>query len=809
MTASPDQPRPFPRTGRGSIQLIGGLGIWVRAEWRNRWRALVGIAVIAAIGGGLTLAAAAGARRADTAVDRFLIELGAPISVSANSSAMFDAEPGTSADLARQISKVTGVRGVRQATWLGVALQDGDEPLYFFSVALGDAVGDDPPASVRVTEGRLPDHDATDEVAVTSAAAAVIGAEVGDIIELRSYAADQLELFVRDDGGVDNGPRVQVEVVGLATTAEDLGEGAGSIAFLSAAFAEAHRDDIAMCDCALFVNAAPGEIAEVTDAIRAEVDEREVFVTSENAYASALVDDAIGVEVGTLWIATAVAGAAGLLVVALAIGRHIATSSGARSSLEAIGVTRWSLVRAWTMVFGPVAVTGALGAMAIAVAASPLFPRGLAREAEPDPGVRVDLATLGSGAVLMIVAVVAAAFALAFRATASPAVVNERVPTRHTWPITWLSPSARLGCSLAIDPGRQGNRLTFTSAVTGLAVAVGGVLAITMIERSIDDVLATPSAYGADWDLQLMKAPRDPEAFIAATLEQPIDALALQTTALTQSFVLRGPSGTAAIQPVAYESITGAIGPFIDEGRPLADDDDIVVSHDLAVRIGVGLGDEVVFEPGGEAFTVGGFGRTYNDNDDSESSVVITPDGMVRLNNGDEPQALGGFVRIGDADATVRAHLYELGWQDSLPPSRVGNLGQIGTVPRLLAIALGVLGFAGVLNGLLVAISRRRLDLAVTRALGFTPAQTVAAVVWQACAITATAVVIGVPLGALVGRLVWKRVVEGVGAIDLVSVPWSAIVLVPAGTLIVMVVVGAVVGRRTTTLRPARVLRRE
>src|SRR2546430_1997334 len=42
-----------------------------RNELRTRWRALVSLALIAGIGGGAAIAAAAGARRADSAYPRF------------------------------------------------------------------------------------------------------------------------------------------------------------------------------------------------------------------------------------------------------------------------------------------------------------------------------------------------------------------------------------------------------------------------------------------------------------------------------------------------------------------------------------------------------------------------------------------------------------------------------------------------------------------------------------------------------------------------------------------------------------------
>ena len=48
--------------------------IWItaRAEWRQRWRSFLLLALLAGLAGGVTLAAFAGSRRADTSFDRLL-----------------------------------------------------------------------------------------------------------------------------------------------------------------------------------------------------------------------------------------------------------------------------------------------------------------------------------------------------------------------------------------------------------------------------------------------------------------------------------------------------------------------------------------------------------------------------------------------------------------------------------------------------------------------------------------------------------------------------------------------------------------
>src|SRR5205823_8183993 len=64
------------------------------------------------------------------------------------------------------------------------------------------------------------------------------------------------------------------------------------------------------------------------------------------------------------------------------------------------------------IVVGVGAVVGAV----IAAAASPLFPLGAARLAEPDPGFSVNLAVLGGGLVATVLVVVVAALVPAWRA---------------------------------------------------------------------------------------------------------------------------------------------------------------------------------------------------------------------------------------------------------------------------------------------------------------------------------------------------------------------------------------------------------
>ena len=231
----------------------------------------------------------------------------------------------------------------------------------------------------------------------------------------------------------------------------------------------------------------------------------------------------------------------------------------------------------------------------------------------------------------------------------------------------------------------------------------------------------------------------------------------------------------------------------------------------LAAELDVEPGDRVTVdtvEQGLRSYVVSGIGR-LSDGDETDMMFFVTPEGLNRMQPAGAHSMDGAYVRLGDVDDDVRERLLDLGWTPARPPSRVANLGQIGSVPRLLAGALAALGLGGVAHSLIVASRRRRHDLAVASSLGFTRGQLASTVRWQGLLTTTAAIVIGLPVGALIGRLVWKRVAEGVGALDLVSIPWATFVVVPAAALLIVGALGTVVGQRTARLDPARTLRGE
>jgi ABC-type antimicrobial peptide transport system permease subunit len=139
----------------------------------------------------------------------------------------------------------------------------------------------------------------------------------------------------------------------------------------------------------------------------------------------------------------------------------------------------------------------------------------------------------------------------------------------------------------------------------------------------------------------------------------------------------------------------------------------------------------------------------------------------------------------------------------------VGNYARIEDVPQFLALVLAVLG-AGVLAQLMVVwVQRRRRDIAILKTIGFVRRQVVALVAWQAATFAALSLLIGIPVGIIVGRGAWVLFASelGIGSSSVVS---SAQILlcIPTVLLIAMIVA---VGPAwfASRVQPAQVFRSE
>jgi hypothetical protein len=142
-------------------------------------------------------------------------------------------------------------------------------------------------------------------------------------------------------------------------------------------------------------------------------------------------------------------------------------------------------------------------------------------------------------------------------------------------------------------------------------------------------------------------------------------------------------------------------------------------------------------------------------------------------------------------------------------PADLINFGQIQDLPLLLGLALGALALMTLAHLLLTSARRQRRDLAVLRALGLTPRQVRAVVVWMAVVYAAMALLVGVPLGIVAGRLAWGAFAAQLGLAPISVIQPAWVVVLIAGALALAALVAAVPARSATRQAPAFLLRAE
>jgi ABC-type antimicrobial peptide transport system permease subunit len=147
--------------------------------------------------------------------------------------------------------------------------------------------------------------------------------------------------------------------------------------------------------------------------------------------------------------------------------------------------------------------------------------------------------------------------------------------------------------------------------------------------------------------------------------------------------------------------------------------------------------------------------------------------------------------------------------QTAVLPTAVADLARIEDLPLALGGFFALLACATVAHALVTTVRRRRRDLAVLRAIGFTRRQTRGAIAWQATLLAFAGLVVGVPVGIAVGRLAWRWLADD---FPIVYVPPAAVVavLVVAGIAVAIAnALAAGPAHAATRIRPAEALRVE
>jgi hypothetical protein len=345
-----------------------------------------------------------------------------------------------------------------------------------------------------------------------------------------------------------------------------------------------------------------------------------------------------------------------------------------------------------------------------------------------------------------------------------------------------------------------------------------GVVACFTFRAGIDDALAKPERSGIVWDTGIVSfgGPFDLDTIdevVAIPGARAVNS-ALWVRALDINDV---PTPTFGVQ---QES--GDMHFVVLSGRAPTSRDEIAFAATTMEALGLSIGDRVTVgeDPNRRATVVGKVLLPPTSHTDYDQSAWMTRDGVDDILAAEPPagaedlwEALlvrwaPGARDAGDARlAEVAGETYFL--DPARLPAAVSELHPLRVLPLVLAAFFGLLAIATVAHALVSTVRRRRHDLAIMRSFGFTARQSRVAIAWQATLLAIAGVVVGVPLGILAGRTIWRWLANDYPVVYVPPIEVVAILLVIPAALLVVNAIAVGPGRAAARIRPAEALRVE
>jgi putative ABC transport system permease protein len=758
----------------------------VKSSLRQGWKASLLVAVVVLVVSAALFTLAAGARRTATAPDRYTSSVGGD----------FDGLVRQPLGQPRldEIDALPVVDDVQSLTFIGVTVGDSDD--------LNPFAGTGPWPGARLIEGRFADPTRPEEFVANVAFTEMSGAEVGDRLPVAAWTQAQVDAnaFAEPPAGF----AFEGVLVGVADSPDDFDDPTPTVVFPMALLDQ----NIGVVESLMGVRLVPGASR---DDLRAQLDELPDGTDlglEPGPIVSSTVRNAVAAQAQGLWVIALVAAVAGIATLGQVLSRHARVPEGERRYLVAIGAGRGHILgEAVGRALVPT-LLGLVGGMVAAVEASQLFPVGFVRGLEPTPGVQVDaylLLPMVGGLLVSLLGwvLVAAWLAQRRRPTERPSPLVELVATRGR------TAAAAAGVRFAFVRSRRETG-SVAGTVAGLTVAIVGLVAAAGFAFSLDRLVTDGGRFGNNFDLLLGNGWLPAGSDLRATLDGDDDVEGLM---LLGAGAAR--AGTTTVELVGVDPVLGGLTPRLLDGRLPAGPNEVALGRLTADRLGVGVGDELTLA-GVDApatFHVVGLAvvPALGVNAGVGEGALLTFDGVHQVAP-DVTRSVAAIVLRPGAAPDVGQRLGGLTFTPpgvGMVPAAIRNVARVDVVPVLLAGLLGLLAAVLLAHALVQSVRARRHDHAILRALGADQSCISRAVHYQASALVAVPLVIGLPLGLGMGRLVYAAFVDRIGAVPVPTTPPLLVVAITGGFLLVANLVGAIPARWARRATAASLLRTE
>jgi hypothetical protein len=799
------------------------------AEVRRRWRSWLVMAALIALVGGLVLSAAAAGRRTASAFPNFVAAHGFDAAVYSN-------------------QPLPALRKLFPAVVLStelVFLQDTGQPACacphqinntYFEVVIA---GPGERAPFKLLSGHLPDPSDADQVLASFALQQDDGVRLGSVIRVPFYSTSQASAYNNATGAQPKpeGPTLAFHVVGIEASEAEFPTGSGPTYDLWGTQGLA-RSMVPLTPPSytyyVRLRHGPADINRFNNEASAAKSVPNYKGASTLDAVAASVEASVHPQAVGWWALAALAALVGLAVIGQALFRQSDVEKEDFPTMAAIGADRRLLVSLGLARALAVGLIGAAAAVGLATALSALAPLGEARTAEVSTGVHFDVLVLPLGALITVLAVLALGIWPAVRASHNLWPGDLESASRPSVTVARLAaagapPSAVIGVSHALGSKSGGAPVPVRSALLGTVLAVIALCGTTVFGASLSHLTATPRLYGDDFQLNF-PINEGSSRWEPALLKRLLDDKRV-------SGITQGTSGFTAIDNVPEGVIVGTAV----RGQLLFS----TVSGHLPTGVGqIGLGATTMRQTGAHVGSVVDFATRFGAvplRVVSEVSFPVMLAGSVSLGNG-ALLSVAGFLaaecppnrlhtlclqkvneglnsgggalmvsvvpgRLGQLD--VNRYLtndQSIASAPSTPISLI-NFGEAVDFPLIFGLVLAASGAATLAHMLVVSVSRRRREIGLLKVLGFTNSQVGSVVAWQATTLAGIGIIVGAPLGVVIGRAVWAAFARNLGAVPVSVVPVWFLVVLLAGVVIAADVIAIAPALVATRSRPKELLR--
>jgi FtsX-like permease family len=497
-------------------------------------------------------------------------------------------------------------------------------------------------------------------------------------------------------------------------------------------------------------------------------------------------------------------------------------------------------------------VVGALFAVGIAVAFSPLMPIGPASQVDPTPGIAFDWTVLLSGFAILSLGLGGLTLVLAYRES-TRRDHERREPVRPSGVVdvaarSGLPEPALAGLRFSLERGRGRTAVPVRSALTAAVLAVAVVVATLTFGSSLAALDSHPALYGWNWSYAINSPgtnnvppvvgrllSRDPDVagWTGYTFGNvQINALTVPSL-LTQAHaelsppilaghvvdadnqVVLGSATLAALHKKIGDTVMVSYGAPQDAPVYVPPSPMVIVGTATMPAIGVSghlhtsLGTGALLPTGLEPAA---FKRALTQPDPNLNGPAMD---VVRLKTGVSLAAGRASLQriVASADKVMAADPNGQGDTYALlsvqRPAEIVNYQSTGATPVILATGLAAGALVALGLTLAASVRRRRRELALFKTFGFTHRQLAAAVAWQASVVAVIGILVGVPVGIIVGRWLWIIFANAINAVPYPSVSVVDVLGVALGMRVLANLAAVIPSRMAARTPTALVLRAE